>query len=210
VKEVFMKVIKYHQNSSEVKYLVEKDARLAKLFSQREEILVSINDDYFQSLVGVIVAQQLSSKVASVIYKRLLELLNNEVVPDKINCIDELKLKEIGLSYQKIKYLKSLADCVISKKVDFSSLNHLSDHDIIEMLTQIKGIGIWSAQMFLIFSLGREDVFSVLDLGLRNALKKIYDLPELSNKEIEEISMNWSPYRSIVSHFLWHAWDNPS
>ncbi|OHE27133.1 MAG: hypothetical protein A2Y43_00305 [Tenericutes bacterium GWA2_38_26] len=75
------------------------------------------------------------------------------------------------------------------------------------MLIKIKGIGVWSAQMFLMFSLGREDVFSVLDLGLRNAVKKIYNNPDLTHDEIEKISENWVPYRSIVSHFLWHAWD---
>ncbi len=203
-----MKVIKYYQDSNEVKYLIEKDPMLENLFSRKEEILVPIDDNYFQSLAGVIVAQQLSAKVASIIYKRLSTLLQDEITPEKIEQANEIELRGIGLSYQKIKYLKSLAECVLSKTVDLSDLNHLSDQEIIEMLIKIKGIGVWSAQMFLIFSLGREDVFSVLDLGLRNALKKIYELPDLTNQEIEEMSLKWIPYRSIVSHFLWHAWDN--
>ena len=203
-----MKEIKYHRHSNEVKYLIQQDVRLEKLFKMKEEIVVNINDNYFESLAGVIVAQQLSSKVALVIYNRLSNLLNGNITPEQIINADEIELRGIGLSYQKIKYLKSLAECVLNKKVDLSDLNHLSDQDIIEMLVKIKGIGIWSAQMFLMFSLGREDVFSVLDLGLRNALKKLYELPNLSNQEIEEISLNWSPYRSIVSHFLWHAWDS--
>ena len=203
-----MKVIKYYQDSNEVKYLIEKDPMLENLFSRKEEILVPIDDNYFQSLAGVIVAQQLSAKVASIIYKRLSALLQDEITPEKIEQANEIELRGIGLSYQKIKYLKSLAECVLSKTIDLSDLNHLSDQEIIEMLIKIKGIGVWSAQMFLIFSLGREDVFSVLDLGLRNALKKIYELPDLTNQEIEEMSLKWIPYRSIVSHFLWHAWDN--
>jgi len=203
-----MKEIKYHRLSNEVKYLIHKDARLEKLFKMKEEIIVNINENYFESLAGVIVAQQLSSKVASVIYNRLSNLLKGNITPEHIKNADEVELRGIGLSYQKIKYLKSLADCVLTKEVDLSDLNHLSDKDIIEMLVKIKGIGIWSAQMFLMFSLGREDVFSVLDLGLRNALKKLYELPNLTNQEIEEMSLNWSPYRSIVSHFLWHAWDS--
>lgn len=84
----------------------------------------------------------------------------------------------------------------------------MTDEEIINMLVRIKGIGIWSAQMFLMFSLGREDVFSVLDLGLRNAAKKIYNQPELTNEQIELMSQNWKPYRSVVSHYLWHAWDS--
>ncbi len=203
-----MKEIKYHQNSNEVSYLIEKDPKLEKLFSRKKEIIVIIQDDHFQSLVGVIIAQQLSSKVADVILKRLCTLLNHEVTPEKIKGTDEIELRGIGLSYPKIKYLKSLAECVITKTVDLSNLDHLSNEEIIEMLIQIKGIGVWSAQMFLIFALGREDIFSVLDLGLRNALKIIYELPDLTNQEIEELSLRWSPYRSIVSHFLWHAWDN--
>jgi len=207
MKEVFMKEIRYHQYSNEVKYLIQKDSRLEKLFRMKEEITVIIDENYFQSLAGVIVAQQLSSKVAAVIFNRLSNLLKEDITPERIKDADEVELRGIGLSYQKIKYLKSLADCVLRKEVDLSDLNHLSDFEIIEMLVKIKGIGVWSAQMFLMFSLGREDVFSVLDLGLRNALKRLYELPELSNQEIEEISLQWKPYRSIVSHFLWHAWD---
>jgi len=208
MKEVFMKEIKYHRHSSEVNYLIQKDSKLKKLFRMKEEITVSINENYFQSLVGVIVAQQLSSKVAAVIYQRLSSLMQDDISANKIINLDQIELRGIGLSYQKIKYLKSLAENVLSKKVDFSNFSHRSDTEIIEMLIKIKGIGVWSAQMFLMFSLGREDVFSVLDLGLRNAFKKLYELPSLTNQEIEEISLNWSPYRSIVSHFLWHAWDN--
>jgi len=208
MKEVFMKEIKYHSHSNEVKYLIQKDSKLQKLFSMKEEITVTINENYFESLAGVIVAQQLSSKVAAVIYNRLSNFLKDDITPENIKSADEIELRGIGLSYQKIKYLKSLAECVLTREVDLSDLNHLSDADIIEMLVKIKGIGVWSAQMFLMFSLGREDVFSVLDLGLRNAFKKLYESPNLSNQEIEEVSLNWSPYRSIVSHFLWHAWDS--
>jgi DNA-3-methyladenine glycosylase II len=203
-----MKEIKYHRQSSEVEYLIQKDAKLEKLFRMKEEITVTINENYFESLAGVIIAQQLSSKVALVIYNRLSTLLKDDITPEKIKNADEIELRGIGLSFQKIKYLKSLAECVLSKEVDLFDLNHLSDSEIIEMLVKIKGIGVWSAQMFLMFSLGREDVYSVLDLGLRNALKKLYELPNLTNQEIEEMSLKWSPYRSIVSHFLWHAWDS--
>ena len=120
----------------------------------------------------------------------------------------EEALRPLGLSFQKIKYLKSLADCIIQGKVDLSDLESKSDQEIIDMLIQIKGIGVWTAQMFLMFSLGREDVFSVLDLGLRNAVKNIYQNQELSHQEIEQLAENWAPYRSVVSHFLWHAWDS--
>ena len=202
-----MKQLRYNKDSEEIKYLVNKDASLHFLFAQKDEIVVNIDDNYFLSLAGIIVAQQLSSKVASVIFKRLETLFEQEITAQKILDAQDEELRAIGLSYQKIKYLRSLAECHIHHIIDLSDLNHLSNIEIIEMLIKIKGIGVWSAQMFLMFSLGREDVFSVLDLGLRNAVKKVYNNPNLSHEEIEKISENWIPYRSIVSHYLWHAWD---
>jgi len=202
-----MKQLKYNKNSKEIEYLLEKDASLNLLFSLKDEIVVNIDDNYFLSLAGIIIAQQLSSKVASVIFKRLETLFQYNVTAQKILDVKDEELRAIGLSYQKIKYLRSLSECHIQKIVDLSNMNHLSNQEIIDMLIQIKGIGVWSAQMFLMFSLGREDVFSVLDLGLRNAVKKVYNNPDLSREEIEKMSENWIPYRSVVSHFLWHAWD---
>lgn len=203
-----MKKLRYTLESKEVKYLIEKNPDLHHLFHKKEEVIVNIDDDYFVSLVGTIVAQQLSGKVVQVIYSRLVNLLNHEINAQKIIEMSEEALRGVGLSFQKIRYLKSLSQCYIDKIIDFSNLDEMSNEEVIEMLIKIKGIGIWSAQMFLMFSLGREDVFSVLDLGLRNATKKVYNQPELTNEEILLISENWKPYRSVVSHYLWHAWDS--
>ena len=202
-----MKKITYTNNSDKIKYLIDKDPVLESLFCRKEAIDVPLLDNYFDSLVSTITAQQLSSKVATVIYQRLSNLLNKEITAEKIMQTDDEQLRSIGLSFQKIKYLKSLSEHVIERKVVFDHINHQTDEQIIEMLTQIKGIGVWSAQMFLMFSLGREDVFSELDLGLRNAVKRLYQNDQLTMGDIQKISENWSPYRSIVSHFLWHAWD---
>jgi len=203
-----MKKLTYHHDSKEVQALIQKDPMLKPLFERKHQIDVHINDDYFVSLVGTITAQQLSSKVATVIYNRLDNLCQNQITPQKIADFHEDELRSIGLSYQKIKYLKSLAEHMILGKVEFTDINDKSNEEIILMLTQIKGIGVWSAQMFLMFSLGREDVFSVLDLGLRNAVKRLYQKDDLTHDQIEKMSEQWSPYRSIVSHYLWHAWDN--
>lgn len=194
-------------DSEKIKYLIQKDPKLETLFSRIKAIDVHLSDDYFVSLVSTITAQQLSSKVASVIYQRLRDLLHEDITAEKIMQADESSLRSIGLSYQKIKYLKSLAEHIIDKKVIFDYLHLQTDEQIIEMLIQIKGIGVWSAHMFLMFSLGREDIFSELDLGLRNAVKRLYQNDQLTIQEIKTISEKWSPYRSIVSHYLWHAWD---
>lgn len=203
-----LKQHKYNIDSKEVQYLLQKDTILTPLFSLKDEIIVTIDDDYFVSLAGIIVAQQLSGKVARVIFNRLEKLCNDSITAEKISEFKDEDLRGIGISFQKIKYLRSLAECHLQKIIDFTNLNHLSDDEIINMLIKIKGIGVWSAQMFLIFSLGREDVFSVGDLGLRNAVKKVYNNPDLTEQEIIKISENWMPYRSVVSHYLWHHTDN--
>lgn len=202
-----MKKMVITNDSEKIKYLIQKDPKLETLFSRIKAIDVHLSDDYFVSLVSTITAQQLSSKVASVIYQRLRDLLHEDITAEKIMQADESSLRSIGLSYQKIKYLKSLAEHIIDKKVIFDDLHLQTDEQIIEMLIQIKGIGVWSAHMFLMFSLGREDIFSELDLGLRNAVKRLYQNDQLTIQEIKTISEKWSPYRSIVSHYLWHTWD---
>lgn len=202
-----MHTITYHRESDIIKQLLNQDPTLHALFVNKESISVRVSDRYFESLIDTIIAQQLSGKVATVISKRFFDYFQGHVTPnDLMNTPDE-QLRTLGLSFQKIKYLKSLAECIITHKVDLEHLYHLTDQEVIDMLIQIKGIGVWTAQMFLIFSLGREDIFSVGDLGLRNAVKKLYNNPELTHEAIEKIAEKWSPYRSVVSHFLWHAWD---
>lgn len=200
-------VISFKNNSIEVDFLIEKDPNLIELFKSKQEIKVTISNDYYTSLVQTIIAQQLSTKVADVIYKRLFDLLKKDINPLDILETSEENLRRIGLSRSKIKYLKSLATHVVEHKIDFDKFKDMSNQEIVDQLIEIKGIGIWTAQMFLMFSMGRIDVFSTGDLGLRNALKKLLNKPEMTHQEIEEYSHKWIPYRSFVSHFLWHLWD---
>lgn len=203
-----MKKMTYHRDSIEIKTLIEKDPKLKQLFDLKSEIVVEIDDQYFVSLVGTIIAQQLSSKVARVLLNRLNTYCQNEITPEKIQDMLPETMRSMGLSYQKQSYLKSLAQSMLNQTVRFDRIHEMDNQQVIDMLTSIKGIGVWSAEMFLMFSLGREDVFSVGDLGLRNAVKKLYEMPDLTHKEILKLSESWQPYRSIVSHYLWHAWDN--
>lgn len=200
-------IITYKNNSKEVEYLIKKDPILKVLFQKTEEIKVNLSKDYFHSLVQTIVSQQLSSKVAAIIYQRLVDLLKNKITAKHILETKEEDLKSIGISRPKIKYLKSLAEHVQSGSLDFKGFDQMTDEDIINMLIKVKGIGIWTAQMFLMFSMGRQDVFSSLDLGLRNALKKLLNNENMTLLEIEVYSQKWRPYRTIVSHYLWHIWD---
>lgn len=197
----------YKNNSKEVSYLIKKDPNLIPLFKKTDEIVVHVSKDYYKSLVQTIIAQQLSSKVANVIYQRFEKLMDHDITPKHILTKDDETLKSIGLSRPKIKYLKSLAEHVMDNAIEFERFESMSDQEIIDELIKVKGIGIWTAQMFLMFSMGREDVFSTLDLGLRNALKLLLNQPDMSEDDIEAYSLKWKPYRSIVSHYLWHIWD---
>ncbi|MBN2268447.1 MAG: hypothetical protein V3569_03620 [Acholeplasmataceae bacterium] len=202
-----MKTITYENASKKCQLLIENDPKLKHLFDQVKSVTVKIDDDYYQSLLFTILSQQLSSKVATVIINRFINYYEGNPLPEKIIMTEDEALRKIGLSYQKISYVKSLSQHLLDKTVDFNQIEVMTNQEIKDMLIKVKGIGPWSIDMFLMFSLGREDVFSSLDLGLRNAVKKLYQNENLSQKEIEEMSLKWKPYRSIVSHYLWHMHD---
>lgn len=162
-------------------------------------------EQYFTRLCDDIVSQQLSGKAASTIFSRFVKLFKNETInPQELLQIPHEKLRSAGLSNAKATYVKNLAQHVIDGSLDLSKLPKLDDEAVITALTKVKGIGRWTAEMFLMFSLGREDVFSHGDLGLRNGLKKIYKFKrEPSKKRIEAIVKKWSPYKSFASRVLW-------
>ncbi len=164
---------------------------------------------HFDYLVGAIIGQQLSVKAAATIRERFKKLLKNRVTAKNILKTSDHQLREAGLSFQKISYLKNLSEAVESKRLNFKGIENLSDQEIIELLTTIKGIGTWTAEMFLIFALQKPDVFSNKDLGLRNAIKKIYNLKkDPSEKVLKKITDPWSPHRSAASLYLWASLDN--
>ncbi len=165
--------------------------------------------DHFYSLVRAITNQQLSGKAADTIFSRVLKLLPKEKLdPSEILKIPDRKLREAGLSYGKISYLKDLSTRTIENLIPFDSFKNLSEEEIIVELTKIKGIGVWSAEMFLMFALARPDVFSYGDLGLKKGIQKIYKMENHPTPaEALEISNKWSPYRTYASRILWMSLD---
>lgn len=158
-------------------------------------------------------SQQLSTKVAQVIYRRFLELYEGgEPTPQQVVDTPFEKLRAIGLSNAKAQYVLNVARFAIDHDLNDKKLKKMSDEEIIELLTQIKGVGRWTVEMLLMFTLGREDVFSVDDYGIQSAMKKIYKLDDLAKKNMREkilkISQKWSPYRTYVCLHLWHWKDN--
>ena len=165
------------------------------------------HEDYFTELCGNIIGQQLSGKAADTIYARFEKIFTKKkITPENVLKIPEQKLRDVGMSWSKVKYVKDLADKVMKAELKLSELDKLTDELVIKELTKVKGIGPWTAEMFLMFTLGREDVFSHGDLGLRNAIKKLYKFKkEPTKKQIEKIVKRWKPYRTYASRILWKS-----
>ncbi len=177
-----------------------------KTYGLSRAIQVKEPNEYFFQLCRSINNQQLSNKAAATIFERFCNLFpKKEPTAHALHKLSIQKLKSAGLSRQKIAYLKDIAKKIESKEIVLEKLQTLSNEEVIESLTKIKGIGLWTAQMFLMFSLGREDVFSFGDAGLRNAMKKLYSLQELTKDQAEQIATRWAPYRSWACLILWES-----
>jgi len=164
-------------------------------------------------LMASIMGQQLSTKVAKVIYHRFLDLYGKkEPQPKQILDTPHETLRAIGLSNAKVQYVKNVAAFCIEHKINDKKLAKLSNNDIIDLLIQIKGVGKWTVEMLLMFSLGREDVFAVDDLGIQQAMIKLYKLEHLDKKQLKEkminLSKKWSPYKTYACLHLWSWKDN--
>jgi DNA-3-methyladenine glycosylase II len=190
---------------------LRKDPVLARILREAGPFTMQYREPRFDTLVRSIVYQQLSGKVASVIYGRLLEATGGEVTPASIMKLRVERMRKLGLSGQKTLYIRELAKHTRRGKVTFETLAELQDEGVIEHLTQVKGIGVWTAQMFLMFALRRPDILPVADLGIRTAMMKAWNLPELPKPaEMEQLAANWKPYRSIACWYLWRFLDGPA
>ena len=167
----------------------------------------------FTALVRSIVYQQLSGKAASTIYTRLEKAVARagKLSPRAILKMEVEELRAFGLSQGKAKYVLDLAAKTAAKEVNFGKLPELSDAEVVEHLTNVKGVGVWTAHMFLMFALKRPNVLPTGDLGIRSAIKKAYGLEELPKPaEMEEIARGWHPYCSIACWYLWRSLDGPA
>jgi DNA-3-methyladenine glycosylase II len=196
---------------SPVQYLTQKDCKLSEIIKSIGEYSKKTHNDPFESLIKSIISQQLSGKAANAIFNRFKTYYNNtNPTPNLIiSTPNETFRTQIGLSLQKIGFIKDLSTRISDERLNLRFLSELPDEKIIDELVKVKGIGRWTAEMFLIFCLGREDVMPVRDLGIRKAMKKLYDLPQLPEPSyILEISEPWRPYRSIASWYLWKSLAN--
>ncbi len=164
-------------------------------------------EEYFIELVDTVVSQQLSGKASATIFGRLKKLMpKGQITPQNLLKVKDEEIRGAGISYSKIRYIKGIASEIVEGKLDLYKFDEQSDEVVKEELVKLKGIGPWSAEMFLMFSLGRQDIFSTGDLGLRNAIKKLYGFQkDPTIPEMEKISSKWSPYRTYASRILWRS-----
>jgi DNA-3-methyladenine glycosylase II len=185
---------------------LQKDPQLAAIIESVGSYNLKRRNHHFSTLVQSIISQQIATSAAEAIFKRFKKLYPKFPTASEILSTRKSKLRVVGLSGMKIEYLKDLARHVENGKLNIKLLSKMNDGDVITQLTQVKGIGRWTAEMFLIFSLGRQDVFPVDDLGLRKGVQMLFSLPEIPKpKEVEKLGEKWKPYRTIVTWYLWKS-----
>lgn len=184
-------------------------AVLAKLDGETERLTPTKTSDYFSDLCEEIINQQLSGKAGATIFNRFLDLLpKRKLTPKAVDILDDNKLRNAGMSWSKVRFIKDLAKSFEAETIDFSALETKSNEDVIGELVKLNGIGPWTAEMFLMFSLGRPDVFSHGDVGLRRAIQKLYAFKkEPTRKQIEKIITKWTPYKTYACRILWRSLD---
>lgn len=188
-------------------FLVDRDLVLGLLIQKNGTIRHTPHDNYFEALCESIISQQLSVKASDTIFRRFREATDLE--PSRILELDEATQKAVGLSGQKARYLRDLAEHFVRDANVFDHLDTLSDDEVVVELTRVKGIGVWTAQMFLMFTLARPDIFAPDDLGLLNAMTKAYGLSARPTKQEAIIrATTWAPYRSTACFHLWRSLDN--
>ncbi|MEO5499772.1 MAG: DNA-3-methyladenine glycosylase, partial [Candidatus Saccharimonadales bacterium] len=194
-----------------IAHIAMRDARLATVIATHPQPTFRPHTDYYRELVESIISQQLSVKAASTIYKRFIDSFGHIPEPAEILARDETELRAVGLSGQKSRYIKDLADKVLSGDVRFDHLDQLTNETIVAELTAVKGVGEWTVHMFLMFCMGRFDVLPVGDLGIKNAVQKLYSLEtQPTPADIRRIAdeNEWNPYRSVASWYLWQSLEN--
>ena len=188
-----------------VTHLKAADQVMARIIAQVGPPRMHYQEPTFETLVQSIVYQQLSGKAAGTIFGRLAAAAS-PLTEHSIKRLSAARMRGLGLSRQKVAYIRDLAQKTRAGHIEFAIIQNLSDEEVLTSLTEVKGIGVWTAQMFLLFALRRVDILPTGDLGIRSAIKKAYDLDKLpSADQIRTIASPWHPYCSIASWYLWRS-----
>ena len=187
---------------------LSKDKKLSKIIELQNPYVLEARKKVYLSLCSSILSQQLSTKVAKVLYQRFLDLFGGkEPTLKQILDTPASAFRNIGFSNAKASYVHNVARFFVENKLTDAALYKMSDEEVLELLTKIKGVGKWTVEMILMFTLGREDIFAIDDLGLRQSIIKLYKLretdPKLLREKIQKISTKWAPYRTYACRYLW-------
>jgi DNA-3-methyladenine glycosylase II len=189
-----------------IHHLRISDPVLGEIIRQVGAYRIEFREPGFEVLVKAIIFQQLSGRVANVIFGRLADTAGRPVTPEGVLKLRPSRMRALGLSKQKIAYIRDLARQTRDGKVDFTAMGRLPDEEVIERLTAIKGVGAWTAHMFLIFALRRHNVLPVGDLGIRAAIRKAYGLADLPTPaEVTQLGRCWQPWCTVASWYLWRS-----
>ena len=187
-------------------HLKKSDKTLAAIITRVGPYKITYREPTFEALARAIVFQQLNGKAARTIYERFELAAGGKVTPEAIQNLSVGEMRRAGLSKQKIGYIRDLAEHALSGKVDFANLDRMSDEEVVAALTDIKGIGEWTAHMFLIFALRRPNVLATGDLGVRTAVQRAYKKRKLpSPQQMQKIAESWHPYCSVACWYLWRS-----
>lgn len=186
----------------EVNYLKDKDKILGAAIDRLGMIKREVTPDPFQALISSIIGQQISTKASITVENRLMDLVKN-ISPESMSRLSIEEIQSCGMSMRKAGYIHGVIDAAISGKIDFERLNELPDEEVINKLTSLYGVGVWTAEMILIFSLQRDDIVSYGDLAIRRGMMNLYGLDSLNKKEFEEYRKVYSPHGSVASLYLW-------
>lgn len=196
-----MPILEY--GAKELSYLTKKDEKLGRLIEKTGHLKREVSKDLFDSLVGYIATQQISNKAAVTVRIRITEKFGR-VTAKKLAAVSDEEIKSVGISMRKALYIRGLSDAVISGELDIEGLAGLPDETVTSRLTTLKGIGDWTAEMFLIFSLGRMDVVSYKDFAIRKGMMSLYGLKTLEKEIFDKYRKRYSPYGTVASLYLWH------
>lgn len=194
---------RFEYGGAETAYLRARDPLLGAAIDSIGMLSRAVHPEPFSALVNSIVAQQISMKAADTVWERLSTLLGGAVTPETVGAADVQALQSCGMSMRKASYIKSAGEAALSGAIDFAALHALPDQEVIRLLTALRGVGVWTAEMLLIFSLRRPDVLSWGDFGIRRGIMRLHGLEALSKPEFETFRTLYSPYGSVASLYLW-------
>ena len=193
-------VFEYGQDA--VDYLRSRDKRMAEVIDRIGHVNRRVIPDLFAALVHSIVGQQISTKAHETIWQKLLAMLG-EVTPEKIDALTDNELQSVGLSFRKVEYIKTIARQVLTGEFDIAALHDMTDDEVCARLSQLKGIGVWSAEMLMLFSMQRPNILSFGDLAIVRGLRMIHHHRKIDRKLFEKYRRRYSPYCSVASLYIW-------